>query len=591
MGLGVPKHLRKIGKYDLKELLHDGSVYSVYRVVERSTKKTWTMKLVAEDVAERDDIQKIHRELTPFCSKEPKHPNIRHIYDVDKFNGRYYAVYEYLAGVSLDALIDTNKGPMAQPVALQILKEGIDAVAAAHENGVIHGDIRSGNIFMDTGNKKATVKLMNFKRFYNKTHFEIGHLSKEMVRSFAPEILVGKNFSTRSDIYSLGVVFYTLVTGHDPKFDKNGKVPPPSSFNSTLSESIEDMILKMISVKPEDRFTDGAELKKFFESIGLTIKNSNNLYEGIKIIEEKKYLTKQSRIKRMLKQKEKKNRKLMIFFAFLLFIAVISPAFIIKGIKKFMVWNTGMTIVFEGNYAMGCSPGMEKECLKDEALLHNVSLSEYKIDEREVTVKDFKDCVETCKCKKPSAEWDRNNELFRLCNYGDPLKEAHPMNCITWQEASDYCVAIGKRLPTEAEWEVAARSGNIFRAYLNSGKDLSLCDYGNISDKALASEVNGVRSADCDDNFAYTSPVKMYKPNDYGLYDVTGNVKEWVHDWYASNYYYRGIEKNPQGPEVGEARVVRGGGWRSVKKYLRLSYREYYKPDEILPDIGFRCAK
>ncbi len=211
-----------------------------------------------------------------------------------------------------------------------------------------------------------------------------------------------------------------------------------------------------------------------------------------------------------------------------------------------------------GEFMMGSSEE-DSDAHLDEFPQHLVSLDAYRIGRYPVTNQQYAECVRAGICKKPSLLLD------------NPEKVDHPVVNITWETAQAFCQWNGGRLPTEAEWERAAR-GELVGALYPWGDeiDCNLANYG-----------------DC---VGDTSPVGSYPPNGFGLHDMAGNVWEWVADWYSGSYYRNSPDENPPGPADGEHRVLRGGTWGEEQSSLRVAHRRYNLPSYPHDFIGFRCA-
>ena len=148
----------------------------------------------------------------------------------------------------------------------------------------------------------------------------------------------------------------------------------------------------------------------------------------------------------------------------------------------------------------------------------------------------------------------------------------YPVVCVSWQQARQYCAFKGKKLPSEAQWEYAALAGRSMAAYAwgNQPPDANRC----------------AQSRDM-----HPKKVGTYTSNPWGLYDMTGNVWEWVNDRYQSDYFESSEPRDPQGPDAGMYRVVRGGGWYSGIEQLKIKNRMWFDPNTGEVSIGFRCAK
>ena len=149
-----------------------------------------------------------------------------------------------------------------------------------------------------------------------------------------------------------------------------------------------------------------------------------------------------------------------------------------------------------------------------------------------------------------------------------PQADIQPVVNVSWDDANSYCRWIGGRLPTEAEWEYAARAGS------------PAARYGNLKDIAWYKK-NSDREA---------HPVAQKQPNSLGLYDMLGNVWQWVGDWYGEKYYSQSAPQDPQGPSSGQTRGLRGGAWNQNPEFIRVSFRGSNAPGLISDTVGFRCV-
>jgi sulfatase modifying factor 1 len=241
-----------------------------------------------------------------------------------------------------------------------------------------------------------------------------------------------------------------------------------------------------------------------------------------------------------------------------------------------------------GTFQMGCSPG-DNACRDDEIPTHQVKIRRgFWMAQTVVTVGAYKRFVRSAgRAMPPEADLS-----------GRPLNkgwsnEAMPIVDVTWNEARDYCKWMGGRLPTEAEWEYAARGGSPETRYGalddiawyadNSGRErldsVQVMKAGQASFvKRLLENGNGMRE------------VAQKRPNSFGLYDTLGNVWEWVNDWYQKDYYAHSPKEDPQGPSSGQYKPLRGWSFVSDPTVVRVSLRSRgHPPDHRGSSVGFRC--
>ena len=213
-----------------------------------------------------------------------------------------------------------------------------------------------------------------------------------------------------------------------------------------------------------------------------------------------------------------------------------------------------------GTFQMGSNSGRI-----DEKPVHSVTVSDFNISKTEVTFEQYDAFCDAIGRDKPDDEgWGRGNR---------------PVIYVDWQDAFDYCEWMSKttgetyRLPTEAEWEYAARGGNKSKGYRYSGS-------------------NGIDAVGWynDNSGGKTHPVAQKQPNELGLYDMSGNVWEWCSDWYSDSYYRSSPKNDPQGPNSGSSRVLRGGSWYYSGYYCRVAVRFRDNPVSRCFDSGFRLV-
>ena len=222
-----------------------------------------------------------------------------------------------------------------------------------------------------------------------------------------------------------------------------------------------------------------------------------------------------------------------------------------------------MMLVPSGEFTMGSNASFAHE-----QPLHRITLDAFYMDKYEVTVGQYAKFLEAMSLSAPP-DWNVMNQ---------PLHQNRPVVNMSWSDANLYCRWAGKRLPTEAEWEKAAR-----------GTDGRIYPWGNDPLDQLRANYGKETWA----NHAALAPVGSLELGRslYGIYDLAGNAWEWVSDWYDKDYYEKSPSQNPNGPEQGATKVLRGGSWYANLGYLKSTYRFNIAPSARDSDFGFRCAK
>ncbi|HSW60616.1 MAG TPA: SUMF1/EgtB/PvdO family nonheme iron enzyme [bacterium] len=252
-----------------------------------------------------------------------------------------------------------------------------------------------------------------------------------------------------------------------------------------------------------------------------------------------------------------------------------------------------MVEVPAGEFLMGCDMKIERVCDTDTPV-KIVSLSSFYIDKYEVTVEEYMECVHEYGCSRPS--FDNGYCALYIDTYDweygvlpDEFREKNkPVVCVSWDQADDYCRWAGKRLPTETEWEKAAR-GTDGRIYPWGNEDIS-CEYAVVT---LFNSKTEKYEYGCGTHGTWDVGSIDAGISPYGAYDLAGNVYEWVADWYDSEYYQNAPEEDPAGPETGDYKVIRGAGWGGDGSDYDLSsskrkWGSSFNPGDNV--LGFRCA-
>lgn len=251
----------------------------------------------------------------------------------------------------------------------------------------------------------------------------------------------------------------------------------------------------------------------------------------------------------------------------------------------------GMILIPQGKAWVGCNENIQTDCPLSELPYHEVSMKSYYIDKYEVSAGDFRKCVDAGGCgAEDDTYYTRKNHLY--CNLDATGKENHPMNCVSWNGAHSYCLWAGKRLPSEGEWERAARGGceihgeenceDISYIYTWGNEGTPSCDFVNMA--------TDVTTWGCGSNSTAVGGSYPDSDSPYGASDMLGNVYEFVADKWVGNHDLA----KPDGSSVGipeDETVIKGGGFMedSVTNF-RISYRIFSPVSDIFDSRGFRCA-
>lgn len=652
-----------LGRYHILEQIGEGGMATVYKAHDTRLEADVAVKVIrtenlAPNVLERA-LKRFEREAKTLARLT--HPNIVKVMDFGEYKGKPYLVLEYLPGGTLKQRLGK---PIPWQEAFQLILPIARALDFAHRQNMIHRDVKPSNILITADGEPmltdfGIAKVLNLEETADLTGTGMGIGTPKYM---APEQWQG-NTSTQSDLYSLGVVLYEMITGRKPYTantpaalllkQATEPLPRPSEFVRDLPDRVEKILIKALTKEPKERFKDVGEFIKALDDGLKSDKASNERPIRQPVQTPIRYVSKKPAGRNQVaegtyptptatphREGRVTRRK------------VIAPLYVIGGlgivflgaflfdylqgtslfsttqvphstegaslndtpVSTFPITSSAtpavtltttalpdeivdekgisMRLVPAGEFTMGSNNGQD-----DERPEHLVYLDSFYMDTYEVTNSAYKQCIDDGVCDPPSSKYKFEN----------PSYAKHPVVYVNWFMAKAFCEWRGARLPTEAEWEKAAR-GTDGRTY-PWGEELS-CDKANYRQGNLC--------------IGETTLVGSYERgiSPYGIYDMAGNVEEWVNDWYSPTYYQVSSSSNPSGPGSGQLKVRRGGAWALVYSVtarggfvyspifdedIRSSARnifffdlidEYYEsvslnnePSSSGAHIGYRCAK
>jgi eukaryotic-like serine/threonine-protein kinase len=636
---------QSLGRYRILEQLGEGGMATVYRGYDTRLERDVAIKVIRVDQFSPASLERVlarfEREAKSLARLS--HPNIVKVHDFGEHEGSPYLVLEYVPGRTLKEKVGT---PMPWQQAIHLLLPVAQALAYAHEHGIIHRDVKPSNILLTEKGQPmlsdfGVAKILEGEETTFLTGTGMGIGTPEYM---APEQWTGQTVPA-SDIYALGVVVYELVTGRKPYTadtpaaillkQATEPLPRPKGLVPDLPDAVEKVLLKALAKHPEDRYESmdllASTVAGLFSDRGTPPRPvrvapsdlDTDLTIGQMAAKPAPEPAQKNQVPfpvgstQMGGQRKVSPRLLwpLVGLAGLLVLAGLvyqgsldrtttteSPTAVTPLIGRTpsplptttvhtttatnppeFIDSQGMPmrVVPAGNFLMGAPPE-DHEAKGDEGPQRSINLDAFAIDQTEVSVAMYLRCVAAgiCKLNTPSSGTVPSDY------YSDPVYADYPVVDVTWLDASRYCEWIDKRLPTEAEWEKAARGaeGLIF-PWGNEWdpNSLNFCDANCLGD---------YRDPTFDDGYADRSPAGNYPAgaSPYGLLDMAGNVWEWVADWYSESYYRDPATENPPGPASGSERVVRGGGYDSRGTNVRASKRLHHLPAFYSGSLGFRCA-
>lgn len=607
------EHLHK--RYRIVSLLAEGPYGAVYRAWDEVDEIDTAVK---EYLDTSVDIQKRFRQQARQLSRL-QHPQLPKLLDHFALESvGQYLVWEYIEGVDLQDLV-RQYGRLPSDLIINYLQAVCQPLTYLHEQNQLHLNIKPANIRVTPS---AQVYLVD------------SGLSELGIRPLtegygSPEQQAQQDISPLSDVYSLGATLYTLLTGQAPpsalkRESGLADLTPARELNPDVEPYLSLVAGRAMSIRPDTRYDTVADFAKALERpYGRQEPATSQLRRTLPSDQFGQPVQ-----PRLTPQKRRQIETRTIFaLAALLIVIVLAGVGLTFGslnepevtadeatatiqsavvaamtslaptpsplpvpteaptsTPEPLITDTGARMIFVpgGIFSMGTDEGE-----RDERPAHLVRMSPYYIDETEVTNGQYQLCVEAGVCTPPS----RSNPTTHPAYYGDPAYDDYPVVFINWFQADSFCEWRGARLPSEAEWEMAAAFNPTEAIKLTypwgdafDGTKLNYCDQSCPSANADTEFNDGHRD---------TAPVGSYPDgrSPLGVYDMSGNVMEWVNDWYDSRFYESSTDTNPMGPAEGDIKSFRGGSWLSSREEVRVIARGSFDPRVVQTNLGFRCAQ
>ena len=612
----APRHLLN-DRYEILALLGQGGMGAVYRAQDLTLGRMVALKERTPDPngtthGMSQARAQFRREAQTLA--QVSHPNLPHIYDYFSVADSEYIVMDLVEGENLHRLVQ-ERGAQPEMLVLNWARQVLDALVYLHAHNIIHRDIKPHNLILTPDEHIVLVDFGLVKLFDPSQPSTLTLLRGVGTPEYAPLEQYSREVGhtdPRTDIYALGATLFTLLAGKPPP-DVHVRLLHPDAWRSVreinpgVSFGTESIIEKAMGLYPQQRYQTANDMLQAFgfsparlvdkfeptpprptappplsahasrphsaTSAEPTAPDSRQPITPVPAHEEDFEISrlKQSPtgllaargiVRAPSKTEEPVDEHTQILPA--------KPKLSVSIVRGVLRMQLGLGTYLEfvrvpaGAFLLGSDPKADRHAQPDELPQHQVTLSDYWISKFPITVAQF------------TIFTDATN---RPVPFDFPQKSSHPIVNVSWYDALVFCRwasdNTGKevRLPTEAEWEKAAR-----------GADGRIYPWGNDFDAHRLNSAEGKISG--------TTPVDGFASgaSPCGAWDMAGNVWEWVNDWYKPDYYAERIGENPQGPDTGYYKALRGGAWFSDQSHVRAADRTHFNPENRYDYVGFRVV-
>jgi formylglycine-generating enzyme required for sulfatase activity len=597
-------------RFRLIEPIGEGGMSVVYKAIDlrrveaRAANTHVAVKLLTMPVSDFTHSLEVLQGEAQKLQMLP-HPNIVHVIDCDRHARTVFMTMEHLTGESLKRKMNAPdfKG-MPTKNALPIIDAIASGLTFAHRHGIVHGDLKPANVLItDSGEIKiidfGIARLMTREPGTTIAGDERPKFSALTPPYASPEMLENGTPDPRDDIYGLACIAHELLTGRHP-------------FGRRVANEARDSGLKLVRRRP----LSSAQFKAIAH--GLEFDRARRTPSAEQFAQE-------------LRGKSGIGvTTIAVAVGVVLFAALCAAYFLAPGrllswmplqrsaathaqgeVRRFTAAPTQgevfrdcptcplMKALPPGHFAQGAAPNDEDAATLDRPQ-HKVAIGyPFGIGVNEVTVGEFRDFAEAtgyhaASCATYDGAWAQRPG-FNWQNVGYTQAATHPVACVSWRDARDYAAWLSRktgqlyRLPSESEWEYGARAGSgASQPWTDSA---AACTIANIADQSAAQHYPGWKVDPCSDGYVYTAPVGTFKPNAFGLYDMLGNVAEWVQDCWHDDYQGAPTNGSAWLSAGCTEHSVRGGSWFTNPARVSVSARNRFDDAYRSNSVGFRLVR
>jgi serine/threonine-protein kinase len=622
-----------LGPYVILDRLAKGGMGTVYRARHRRLDRIDAVKVIRDEYLDNTEaVQRFEREAR--AAAKMRHPNVVLVHDAGEAGGIHYMAMEYVQGTDLAALVK-ERGPLPVALACEYARQTALGLQHIHERGLVHRDIKPANLLVQqAGSAEEIVKIVDLGLVRSQpgaARGSLGDMTQFGAMMGTPDFLApeqamdARSVDIRADLYSLGCTLYYLLTAEVPfpGNNLNEKIlahqlndpVPVRTRRRGVPKAVADVVERLMQKKPQDRYQTPAEVAAALADILKTLRyssaaqsaNGRSLRSGSETP-----LLREPTPPNNGQPGRKRWLRVLGALAFLLAIATgaylawdgsrrgssggdglppttrdnplmppastgaippptAAPPATRSAEPRLFRNSVGMEFVLirPGSFDMGSpeKPQKERDRYRDE------------VRHRVVLTKGFWMQTTLVTQQQWAAVLGEKN------NRGTPRGNDLPVNNVSWGDTQAFCDGLRKkeagrnyRLPWEAEWEYAARAGTVTPFW--QGQTIST-EAANFDGEQPYLETDPKGQAR-----DRTTPVKQFPANPWGLRDMGGNLWQWCGDWYGP--YPEQEMTDPQGPDDGKERVLRGGSYGDPAKRCRAATRNKFNPGERYPNFGFR---